>query len=73
MTDQELILARAWAMLSDVERDAISGAFVGPPGTYVGRAKLNKLAEDWIEELRVAKGVNPRTGKKPSRLRKLKP
>ena len=35
------------------------------------RKELDKLTDDWIEELRIEKGLNPKTGKKPTQLRKL--
>jgi len=70
-TDQELILARAWAMLSSVEREAIADAFAEGHVTFIGQRGLDKLADEWIEELRVEKGLNPKTGKKPTQLRKL--
>jgi len=54
-TDQELILARAWAMLAEPEREAIEDAFAEGHVTYIGRVGLDKLAEDWTEELRAEK------------------
>lgn len=60
MTDHELILARVWAMMTEVERYAIADVFINQGSR--GEVYLDKLAADWIESLYrelKAKGKNP--------------
>lgn len=60
MTDDNRTLARAWAMLTGAERDVIEEGLYGSDRTY-----LDKLAEDWIEELRAEKAKTTKGRTKP--------
>ncbi len=56
-TDHELLLARAWAMFTEAERTAIVDYLGGDDPHRLDNAavRLDKLADDWIEELRAEK------------------
>ena len=56
-TDNDLLLARAWAMFTSAERSAFADLFTMSDGMDAEQAldHLTMLADEWIEELRTEK------------------